>query len=382
MEGLGMKRIRVAVAGIGNCASSLVQGVEHYRALRPDDRAVGLLHTSIGGYLPSSIEFVAAFDVARAKVGKDLAEAIGAPPNNTLRFAEVPRLGVEVLRGRTHDGLGGYLASAIEESPAPAVDVARVLRDTRADVLVNYLPVGSQRAVEWYAEQALAAGCGFVNCMPVFIASNRLWARRFTDAGIPVIGDDVKSQVGATIVNRVLARLFEERGVRVERMSQLNVGGNMDFYNMLDRSRLESKKISKTGAVTSILGRDDLPADRIHIGPSDFVPWLDDRKWAYIRIEGRAFGGAPLTVELKLEVWDSPNSAGIVIDAIRCCKLALDRGLGGPIAEASGTFMKTPPVQWPDEEAARRLEAFIEGVPAGGAAAATAAAKLERGEAA
>jgi myo-inositol-1-phosphate synthase len=354
-----MKRIRVAIVGVGNCASSLVQGVEHYRSLRAEDRAGGLTHTSVGGYLPGTIEFSAAFDVAKGKVGRDLAEAIGAPWNNTIRFAEVPPKGVKVLRGPTLDGLGGYLTHAIEEDPGEPVDVARVLRETETDVLVNYLPVGSQKATEFYAQAAIDGGCAFVNCMPVFIASNPAWAERFARAGLPAVGDDVKSQLGATIVHRVLARLFEDRGVRVERMSQLNVGGNMDFYNMLDRSRLESKKISKTGAVTSILGRPDMPADRIHIGPSDYVPWLDDRKWAYIRIEGKGFGGVPLTAELKLEVWDSPNSAGIVIDAIRAAKVALDRRIGGAIGDASAILMKTPPVQYQEAEAFRRFEAFV-----------------------
>jgi myo-inositol-1-phosphate synthase len=356
-----MKRIRVAIVGVGNCASSLVQGIEHYRDLRPTDRAIGLTHTSVGEYLPAGIEFSAAFDVAKAKVGRDIADALGAPYNNTIRFAEVPRLGVRVQRGPTLDGLGGFLARAIEEAEGDPVDVARVLRESETDVVVNYLPVGSQKATEFYAQAALDAGCALVNCMPVFIASDPAWAERFARAGLPVIGDDVKSQLGATIVHRVLARLFEDRGVRVERMSQLNVGGNMDFYNMLDRSRLESKKISKTGAVTSILGRPDMAPDRIHIGPSDYVAWLDDRKWAYIRIEGRGFGGVPLSAELKLEVWDSPNSAGIVIDAIRAAKIALDRRIGGAIADASAILMKSPPVQYPEEEAFRRFQSFVAG---------------------
>src|SRR5579859_4335144 len=354
--------VRVAVVGVGNCASALVQGVHKYRAASPDEIVPGLMHVDLGGYHISDIHFVAAFDVDARKVGRDLGEAIFAEPNNTIRFAEVPPVGVTVKRGHTFDGIGTYLAEVVDESPAPAVDVARVLRETQADVLVNYLPVGSEQATRFYMEQALAAGCAVVNCIPVFIAKDNGWRRRFEEHGLPIIGDDIKSQVGATIVHRVLARLFQDRGVRLERTSQLNVGGNTDFLNMLERSRLESKKISKTTSVTSQLD-EELPAEDVHVGPSDYVAWLTDRKWAHIRLEGRTFGDVPLNLELKLEVWDSPNSAGVVIDAVRCAKLGLDRGLGGALEGPAAYFMKSPPVQHRDEEARRMVEAVITEFP-------------------
>jgi myo-inositol-1-phosphate synthase len=350
--------VRVAVLGVGNCASALVQGVARYRDASEDEFVPGLMHVNLGGYHVRDIQFVAAFDVEDRKVGHDLSEAIFAEPNNTVRFAEVPRLGVSVSRGRTLDGIGQYLAEVIHESPAPEVDVAEVLRQTRADVLVNYLPVGSEQATRWYMEQALAAGCAVVNCIPVFIAKDASWRRRFEEHGLPIIGDDIKSQVGATIVHRILARLFRDRGVRLERTSQLNVGGNTDFLNMLERSRLESKKISKTTSVTSQFD-EELPAEDVHVGPSDYVPWLTDRKWAHIRLEGRSFGDVPLNLELKLEVWDSPNSAGVVIDAVRCAKLGLDRGLSGALEGPAAYFMKSPPIQHRDEEARLMVEAFI-----------------------
>ncbi len=353
-------QIRVAIVGVGNCASSLVQGVEHYRDASTDETVPGLMHVQFGGYHVGDVRFVAAFDVDAKKVGRDLSEAIFAPPNNTIRFADVPPLDVEVRRGPTLDGLGRYYRDVVEEAPDKPVDVAQVLRDTRADVLVCYLPVGSEEAVRFYAEQALQAGVAFVNCLPVFIASDPYWAERFADAGVPIIGDDIKSQVGATITHRLLTKLFEDRGVTVDRTYQLNFGGNMDFMNMLERERLESKKISKTQSVTSQLSY-ELPKDAIHIGPSDHVPWLEDRKWAYIRMEGRAFGDAPLVAELKLEVWDSPNSAGVVIDAIRCAKIAQERGFGGPVLSASAYFMKSPPVQYRDDVARRMVEEFVEG---------------------
>jgi len=350
--------VRVAVVGVGNCASALVQGVHKYRAASPDEIVPGLMHVDLGGYHISDIHFVAAFDVDARKVGRDLSEAIFAEPNNTVRFAEVPPVGVRVSRGRTLDGIGQYLADVVPQSDQPEVDVAAVLRETQADVLVNYLPVGSEQATRFYMEQALAAGCAVVNCIPVFIAKDNGWRRRFEEHGLPIIGDDIKSQVGATIVHRVLARLFQDRGVRLERTSQLNVGGNTDFLNMLERSRLESKKISKTTSVTSQLD-EELPAEDVHVGPSDYVAWLTDRKWAHIRLEGRTFGDVPLNLELKLEVWDSPNSAGVVIDAVRCAKLGLDRGLGGALEGPAAYFMKSPPVQHRDEEARRMVEAFI-----------------------
>jgi myo-inositol-1-phosphate synthase len=352
--------IRVAIVGVGNCASALVQGVHKYRDASPETPVPGLMHVSLGGYHVRDIQFVAAFDVDDRKVGRDLSEAIFAEPNNTVRFADVPRLGVSVSRGPTLDGIGEYLARVIDQSAEPALDVARVLRETGAQVLINYLPVGSEQAARFYMEQALAAGCGVVNCIPVFIAKDSTWRRRFEEHNLPIIGDDIKSQVGATIVHRVLARLFEDRGVHIERTSQLNVGGNTDFLNMLERSRLESKKISKTTSVTSQVEH-ELAADDVHVGPSDYVPWLTDRKWAHIRLEGRSFGDVPLNLELKLEVWDSPNSAGVVIDAVRCLRLALDRGLGGALEGPSAYFMKSPPTQYRDEQARRMVEAFIGG---------------------
>ncbi len=357
-EARGRRTVRVAIIGVGNCASSLVQGVFFYRHADPDAFIPGLMHPVLGGYHVGDVEFVAAFDVDARKVGRDLSEAIWAAPNNTIKFADVPPLGVPVQRGPTFDGLGAYGHARIDESPEAPADVARILRDRGADVLVNYLPVGSEQATRWYMEQALAAGVGVVNCMPVFIAREPDWRARFERAGLPIVGDDIKSQVGATIVHRVLARLFHDRGVKLERTSQLNVGGNMDFYNMLERSRLESKKISKTNAVTSQIDY-DLGTANVHIGPSDYVEWLTDRKWAYIRLEGTTFGNVPLNLELKLEVWDSPNSAGVVIDALRCCKLALDRGLGGALEGPSAYFMKSPPVQYPDDVARRLVEEFI-----------------------
>jgi myo-inositol-1-phosphate synthase len=353
-------RIRVAVIGVGNCASSLVQGVEFYRRAAGDAPIPGVMHLELGGYHIGDIEFVAAFDVAVGKVGCDLAQAILAPPNNTERFATAPTSGVEVRRGPTYDGIGRYLDGVVVESPAAQDDVAKTLRATGAEVVVSYLPVGAEAASRWYAEQALAAGCAFVNCIPVFIANNAGWRRRFEERGLPLIGDDVKSQVGATIVHRVLANLFRERGVRVDRTYQLNFGGNSDFRNMLERERLETKKRSKTDSLTSQL-EEKLSDAEAHIGPSDFVPWLSDRKWCYIRLEGTSFGNLPLNCELKLEVWDSPNSAGVVIDAIRCAKLALDRRIGGALIGPSSYFMKSPPEQFTDYEARARTEAFIRG---------------------
>jgi myo-inositol-1-phosphate synthase len=350
----------VAIVGVGNCASSLVQGVEFYENAKDDDFVPGLMHVRLGGYHVRDVTFSAAFDIDVNKVGKDLGEAIYASPNNTIRFCDVPKLGVEVQRGMTHDGLGKYLSKVIQKHPSHTVDVAQVLKDTKTDVLLNYLPVGSEFATKWYVEQALDAGCAVVNCMPVFIAREKRWQEIFQKRGVPIIGDDIKSQVGATIIHRNLTQLFKDRGVRLDRTMQLNVGGNTDFLNMLERERLESKKISKTGAVTSILDY-KLPEENVHIGPSDYVPWLLDRKWAYIRLEGTTFGNVPLNVELKLEVWDSPNSAGVVIDAIRCAKLALDRGISGALKAPSAYFMKSPPEQYPDDEAHRMLEEFIKG---------------------
>jgi myo-inositol-1-phosphate synthase len=352
--------VRVAVIGVGNCASSLVQGVQYYRGAPVDAFIPGLMHARLGDYHVGDIEFSAAFDIDARKVGRDLGEAIFEPPNNTVRFAEVKPLGVPVQRGMTHDGLGTYLAQMITKAPGSTADIAGILRDTGTHVVVSYLPVGSEMATKWYVEQVLDAGCAFVNCIPVFIAREPYWRRRFEERGLPIVGDDVKSQVGATIVHRMLTRLFMDRGVRLERTSQLNFGGNTDFYNMLERDRLVSKKVSKTDAVRSQLAH-ELPADAVHIGPSDYVPWLEDRKWAHIRLEGRGFGEQPINVELKLEVWDSPNSAGVVIDAIRCCKIALDRGLKGGLAAASAYLMKSPPEQWPDDVARHRLERFIAG---------------------
>ncbi|MDB5413312.1 MAG: myo-inositol-phosphate synthase [Rubritepida sp.] len=353
--------LRVGLVGAGNCASSFVQGLSFYRDAESNELPPGLMHADLGGYHVRDIEISSAFDISAAKVGRDLSEALIAPPNNTQIFAPIAPLGVEVKRGPTLDGLGTYLRQDIEESEAPVVDVADELRRSRTDILVSYLPVGSQRASEWYCEQALEAGCAFVNCIPVFLASNTSWQQRFAARGLPIIGDDIKSQVGATIVHRVLANLFRERGVRIDRTYQLNFGGNSDFRNMLERERLESKKISKTQSVTSQFDVPLHPND-VHVGPSDFVPWLTDRKWAQIRIEGTSFGGMPLNLELKLEVWDSPNSAGIVIDAVRCAKLALDRGIGGALTGPSSYFMKSPPQQFTDGEARERTLRFISGL--------------------
>ncbi len=354
------KKVRVALIGVGNCASSFVQGVEYYKKAKDDDFVPGLMHVNLGGYHISDIEFTAAFDVVEGKVGMDLSEAIFAHPNNTVKFSEVPKMGITVKRGMTHDGIGKYLAQVVKKSPGPTDDIIGILKETKTDVVVSYLPVGAEMATKWYVEQVLEAGCAFVNCIPVFIASSDYWAGRFKERGLPIIGDDIKSQVGATITHRVLTSLFNDRGVILDKSYQLNFGGNMDFYNMLERERLESKKISKTGAVTSLLPYDIDPND-IHVGPSDYVPWLTDRKWCHIRMEGTSFGDVPLNIELKLEVWDSPNSAGVVIDAVRCAKLALDRGLSGPILEPSSYFMKTPPKQYPDAEARDLTEKFIKG---------------------
>src|SRR2546425_370144 len=355
-----MDRVRVAIIGVGNCASSFVQGLHYYKNAKQTDFVPGLMHVNLGGYHVRDIEISAAIDIDKNKVGKDVAEAIVTWPNNTMVFTRVPRTGVIVQRGMTHDGLGKYLSKIIHKAPGSTVDIVKLLRDTGTDVVVNYLPVGSEEATKWYVEQVLEAGCAFVNCIPVFIAREAYWRRRFEDRGLPVVGDDVKSQLGATIVHRVLAKLFMDRGVRLERTSQLNFGGNTDFYNMLERERLASKKISKTDAVRSQLAH-ELPADTVHIGPSDYVPWLEDRKWAHIRLEGRSFGDQPINVELKLEVWDSPNSAGVVIDAIRCCRLALDRGLKGTLLAPSAYLLQSPPEQWADDAARQRLERFIAG---------------------
>jgi myo-inositol-1-phosphate synthase len=352
-------KVRVAIIGVGNCASAFVQGIHYYRDAPAGERVPGLMHVDLGGYHVSDIEFSAAFDIDAEKVGKDLSEAIWSGQNNTIKFADdIPHMGVPVHRGMTHDGLGRYLKEKITKAPGSTVDIAQILKDTRTDVVVSYLPVGSEQATKWYVEQILEAGCGFVNCIPVFIAREEYWDNRFRKAGLPIIGDDIKSQVGATIVHRSLARLFGERGVRLMRTSQLNVGGNMDFYNMLERERLESKKISKTNAVTSIVD-DEMEPDNVHVGPSDYVPWLTDRKWAHIRLEGQAFGDVPLMAELKLEVWDSPNSAGIVIDAVRCIKLALNHGLAGQLDGPSSYLMKSPHNQRPDHLAREATEAFI-----------------------
>lgn len=356
-------KIRVAIIGVGNCASSLVQGVEFYKNIGDEERIPGLMHANLGGYHIRDIEFTAAFDVNEAKVGRDLAEAIFAQPNNTYKFCDVPKLGVNVHRGMTHDGLGKYLKQVINKADGPTDDIIGILQGTRTDVVINYLPVGSEMATKWYVEQVLEAGCGMINCIPVFIASSPYWQKRFEERGLPIIGDDIKSQVGATITHRVLATLFKERGVRLDRTYQLNFGGNTDFMNMLERDRLESKKISKTQAVTSQLDY-DLPPGNTHVGPSDYVPWLEDRKWCYIRMEGTTFGNVPLNCEVKLEVWDSPNSAGVVIDAIRCAKLALDRRVGGALVAPSSYFMKSPPQQFTDYEARERLESFIKEQPA------------------
>ncbi len=353
------EKVRVAIVGVGNCASAFVQGINYYRDADPNQQVPGLMHVDLGGYHVSDIEFTAAFDIDSKKVGKDLGEAIWAGQNNTMKFAKVPKkLGVPVYRGMTHDGLGKYLKEKIVKAPGETADIVQILKDTHTDVVVSYLPVGSEQATKWYVEQVLEAGCGFVNCIPVFIAREPYWDKRFKAAKLPIVGDDIKSQVGATIVHRTLARLFADRGVKMLRTSQLNVGGNMDFYNMLERERLESKKISKTNAVTSIMDH-KLPAEDVYIGPSDYVPWLTDRKWAHIRVEGQAFGDVPLNVELKLEVWDSPNSAGIVIDAVRCCKLALNHGVGGQLDGPSSYLMKSPHNQRPDDQARADTEKFI-----------------------
>jgi myo-inositol-1-phosphate synthase len=351
-------KVRVAIIGVGNCANSLLQGVEYYKDSPDDEFVPGLMHVNLGGYHVRDIEFVAAFDVTTDKVGKDLCEAIWAHPNDTIKFADVKKTGVTVERGMTHDGLGKYISEVVTKAPGETVDVVGILKERKVDVVVNYLPVGSEEATKWYAEQILAAGCAMVNCMPVFIAREGYWQKRFKDAGCPIIGDDIKSQVGATITHRVLTSLFRERGVKLERTMQLNVGGNSDFLNMLERERLESKKISKTNAVTSMLDY-DMGAKNVHVGPSDYVPWLTDRKWAYIRMEGRAFGDVPLNAELKLEVWDSPNSAGIVIDAVRLAKLALNNGVAGALEGPSSYLMKSPPVQIVDDEAYNATEEFI-----------------------
>ena len=355
-----MSSVRVAIVGVGNCASSLVQGVEYYKDADPSAQVPGLMHVQFGPYHISDVEFVAAFDVDAKKVGKDLSEAIFASENNTIKFSDVPTTGVTVQRGVTHDGLGKYYKQMVVESELPEVDVVQALKDANVDVLVCYLPVGSEVAAKFYAQCAIDAGVAFVNALPVFIASTKEWADKFTAAGLPIVGDDIKSQVGATITHRVLAKLFEDRGVIVERTYQLNVGGNMDFMNMLERDRLESKKISKTQSVTSQLSH-DISDRNVHIGPSDYVAWLDDRKWAFVRLEGRAFGDVPLNLEYKLEVWDSPNSAGVIIDAIRAAKIAKDRGIGGPILSASSYFMKSPPVQYDDAKCHEEVEAFIRG---------------------
>ncbi|MFC1943848.1 inositol-3-phosphate synthase [Chloroflexota bacterium] len=353
-----MGSINVAIIGVGNCASSLIQGIHYYRNAKESESVPGIMHGNLGGYHISDINFVAAFDIDKNKVGKDLAEAIFTSPNNTYKFTEVPTTGIKVQRGMTHDGLGKYLSQIIQKAPGPTANITKILRETQTDVVINYLPVGSEEATKWYVEQVLDAGCGFVNCIPVFIARETYWQERFIERGLPIIGDDVKSQVGATIVHRVLTRLFRDRGVKLERTYQLNFGGNTDFLNMLERERLESKKISKTNAVTSQLDY-QLDPENVHVGPSDYVPWLTDRKFCHIKMEGRTFGDVPLDLELKIEVWDSPNSAGVVIDAIRCCKLALERGLKGALVSPSAYFMKSPPVQYTDDEARRMVEEFI-----------------------
>ena len=352
-------KVRVAIIGVGNCASSLVQGVEFYKSAEASDEIPGLMHPVLGGYHINDIEFTAAFDVDADKVGKDLSDAVFSGQNNTLKFTEVPKTGITVERGMTHDGIGKYLSEVIDKAPGQTADIAQILKDTKTDVVISYLPVGSENATKWYVEQVIAAGCAFINCIPVFIAKDNYWADRFEKANLPIIGDDIKSQVGATILHLLLVRLFQDRGVQIDRTYQLNFGGNTDFMNMLERERLESKKISKTSAVTSQIEY-DLPDADVHVGPSDYVPWLLDRKWCHIRVEGTTFGNVPLNLETKLEVWDSPNSAGVVIDAVRCAKLALDRGVGGPVFEASAYFMKSPPRQMRDEVARLALEDFIE----------------------
>lgn len=354
------KKVRVAIIGVGNCASSLIQGVHYYRDAKEDDRVPGIMHVNLGGYHIHDIEFTAAFDVVDTKVGLDLSEAIFAYPNNTFKFTDVPKLNINVARGMTHDGLGKYLSEILKKAPGPTADIVGILKDTKTDVVINYLPVGSEMATKWYVEQVLDAGCAFVNAIPVFIASQEYWQKRFIERNLPIIGDDIKSQVGATILHRVLTSLFVDRGVRLDRTYQLNFGGNTDFLNMLERDRLESKKISKTGAVTSMLPY-SLPPTDVHVGPSDYVPWLSDRKWCYVRMEGTTFGDVPLNLEAKLEVWDSPNSAGVIIDAVRCAKLALDRGISGPMIAPSSYFMKTPPKQFKDDIAREMTEAYIKG---------------------
>jgi len=354
------KKVRVAIIGVGNCASSLVQGLQFYKDTPDDETVPGLMHVNLGGYHIHDIELTLGIDINVTKVGKDLSEAIFAAPNNTYKFSDVPNLSVPVVRGMTHDGLGKYLSGVIEKAPGPTADIVKLLQETKTDVVVSYLPVGSEMATKWYVEQILEAGCAFVNCIPVFIASQEYWAKRFRAAKLPLLGDDIKSQVGATILHRVLTSLFVDRGVRIDRTYQLNFGGNTDFLNMLERERLESKKISKTGAVTSMIPY-DIGANNVHVGPSDYVPWLSDRKWCYIRMEGTTFGNVPLNVETKLEVWDSPNSAGVVIDAVRCAKIALDRGLSGPIIGPSSYFFKTPPKQFRDNICRDMVKAFIKG---------------------
>ena len=354
------KKVRVAVIGVGNCASSLVQGVHYYRNAKDTDTVPGLMHVNLGGYHIKDIEFTLGIDVNATKVGKDLSEAIFATPNNTYKFTDVPKLNVPVVRGMTHDGLGKYLAEIIEKAPGPTADIVGLLKETKTDVVLNFLPVGSEMATKWYVEQTIEAGCAFVNGIPVFIASSEYWSKRFRDAGLPILGDDIKSQVGATILHRAITSLFVDRGVRIDRTYQLNFGGNTDFLNMLERERLESKKISKTGAVTSMIPY-AMNTDDVHVGPSDHVPWLTDRKWCYIRMEGTTFGDVPLNVETKLEVWDSPNSAGVMIDAVRCAKIALDRKLNGPIIGPSSYFFKTPPKQFRDNICLEMTEAFIKG---------------------
>jgi len=353
-----MGKVNVAIIGVGNCASSLVQGVHYYKNAKENEFVPGLMHVNLGGYHISDINFVAAFDIDKNKVGKDLSQAIYASPNNTYKFCDVPATGVKVQRGMTHDGLGKYLSQIIEKAPGPTVDIVKILKETKTDVVINYLPVGSEEATKWYIEQVLTAGCGLINCIPVFIAREKYWQKRFAEHGLPIIGDDIKSQVGATITHRVLTRLFRDRGVKLERTYQLNIGGNTDFLNMLERERLESKRISKTTAVTSQLDY-ALDPDDIHVGPSDYVAWLHDRKFCFIKMEGITFGDVPLNLELKMEVWDSPNSAGVVIDAIRCCKIALDRKLKGELVGPSAYFMKSPPVQYTDDEARQMVEEFI-----------------------
>ena len=357
---MATKKVRVAMIGVGNCASSLVQGIHFYKDAEDDTLVPGIMHTRLGGYHIRDIDFKLGIDINAKKVGKDLCQAIFAEPNNTYKFADVPHLNAPVVRGMTHDGIGKYLSGKIKKAPGPTADIVKLLKDTKTDVVVNFLPVGSEMATKWYVEQAIEAGCAFVNAIPVFIASSEYWAKRFRDAKLPILGDDIKSQVGATILHRILASLFVDRGVRIDRTYQLNFGGNTDFLNMLERERLESKKISKTNAVTSMIPY-ELDHDNVHVGPSDHVPWLTDRKWAYIRMEGTTFGDVPLNVEVKLEVWDSPNSAGVMIDAIRCAKIALDRNLSGPIIGPSSYFFKSPPKQFRDDVCREKVEAFIEG---------------------